>query len=87
LTSVGKSSSHPNVATTSFEDLSAGCSSSSSKLLPVLPPSPVWGTIYDREGTMGRDHIIGPLGVIHIAILLSLHESILSMVRLQPGGF
>ena len=63
LTSIGKSSSHPNVATISFEDLSAGCSSSSSsdcsKLLPALPPPPVWGTIYDGEGTVGRDHIIG----------------------------
>ena len=76
LTSIGKSSSHPNVATISFEDLSAGYSSSSStssdcsKLLPalVLPPPPVWCgvPIYVMgEGTMGRDHIIGRNSYCH----------------------
>ena len=56
-------------------------SSDCSKLLPalVLLPPPVWcrGTMMTRGPWAG----IISLGVIHIAIFLSLHESILSMAE------
>ena len=84
LTSIGKSSSHPNDATISFKDLSS-TTDPTSRGFRHQPSRLRSGVPY----MMGRGSWAGiiSLGVIHIAIFHSLHESILSMVQLQPGGF
>ena len=63
------SSSSSSRARSNNSHHSSSTSSDCSKLLPalVLLPPPVWcrGTIYDGEGTVGRDHIIGHNSYCH----------------------
>ena len=87
---IGRSSSHPNVATISFEDLSSVSVGILAACCGELSSCPL--VLIARLGVpslMGRGPRAGiiSLSVIHIAIFISLHQSILSMVQLQAGGF